>query len=143
MNCDEARKLMDGYLDGELDPVTSQKVDQHLRDCRKCEQTYEVDTALSHAISQAAPYYKAPTELRERIHASLRDAIIARTIADAAKRISCWPDARSQSIVPFFLNCRGTGWPGSSYHFSSSYRFNVVASDCSNLVPINFWRRNS
>src|SRR5947207_4620473 len=85
MNCDEVRKLMDGYLDGELDPVTSQKVDQHLRDCRKCEQTYEVDTVLSHAISQAAPYYKAPTELRERIHASLGDAIIASTIADTAR----------------------------------------------------------
>ena len=85
MNCDEVRKLMDGYLDGELDPVTSQKVDQHLRDCRKCEQTYEVDTVLSHAISQAAPYYKAPTELRERIHASLGDAIIASTIADGAR----------------------------------------------------------
>jgi mycothiol system anti-sigma-R factor len=85
MNCDEARKLMDGYLDGELDPVTSQKVDQHLRDCRKCEQAYEVDTVLAHAISQAAPYYKAPTELRERIHASLRDAISASTIADTAR----------------------------------------------------------
>jgi mycothiol system anti-sigma-R factor len=85
MNCDEVRKLMDGYLDGELDPVTSQKVDQHLRDCRKCEQTYEVDMVLSHAISQAAPYYKAPTELRERIHASLRDAISASTIADTAR----------------------------------------------------------
>ena len=30
MNCEEATKLMDGYLDGELDPVTSQKVEQHL-----------------------------------------------------------------------------------------------------------------
>lgn len=85
MNCDEARKLMDGYLDGELDPVTSQKVDEHLRDCRKCEQAYEVDTVLAHAVSQAAPYYKAPTELRERIHASLRDAISASTIADTAR----------------------------------------------------------
>ena len=88
MNCDEVRKLMDGYLDGELDPVTSQKVDQHLRDCRKCEQTYEVDTVLSHAISQAAPYYKAPTELRERIHASLGDAIIATTDRGQRKRES-------------------------------------------------------
>jgi mycothiol system anti-sigma-R factor len=85
MNCDEAIKLMDGYLDGELDPVTSQKVDQHLRDCRKCEQAYEVDTVLAHAISQAAPYYNAPTELRERIHASLRDAISASAIADTAR----------------------------------------------------------
>ena len=24
MNCEEAAKLMDGYLDGELDPITSQ-----------------------------------------------------------------------------------------------------------------------
>src|SRR5215470_3706133 len=75
MNCDEARKLMDGYLDGELDPVTSQKVEQHLRDCPKCEQAYEVETAMAHAISQAAPYYKAPPELRERIQVSLREAI--------------------------------------------------------------------
>ena len=75
MNCEEAAKLMDGYLDDELDPVTSQKIEQHLRDCRKCEQAYEVETAMAHAISQAAPYYKAPLELRERIQVSLREAI--------------------------------------------------------------------
>src|SRR5205809_4917575 len=66
---------MDAYLDGELDPVTSQKVEQHLGDCRKCEQAYEVETAMAHAISQAAPYYKAPPEVRERIQVSLREAI--------------------------------------------------------------------
>ena len=26
MNCEEATKLMDGYLDGELDPITSQTI---------------------------------------------------------------------------------------------------------------------
>src|SRR6187399_2379090 len=66
---------MDAYLDAELDPVTSQKVEQHLRECHKCEQAYEVETAMAHAISQAAPYYKAPLELRERIQVSLREAI--------------------------------------------------------------------
>ena len=75
MNCEEMKNLMDAYLDGELDPVTSQKVEQHLRDCPKCEQAYEVETAMAHAISQAAPYYKAPLELRERIQVSLREAI--------------------------------------------------------------------
>ena len=34
MNCEEATKLMDGYLDGELDPITSQTIEQHLRECR-------------------------------------------------------------------------------------------------------------
>jgi len=75
MNCKEIADLLDGYLDGELDPVTSQKVEQHLRDCGKCERTYEVQTAMVHAISQTAPYYKAPIELRERIQLSLREAI--------------------------------------------------------------------
>ena len=67
MNCEEIKNLMDAYLDGELDPITSQKVEQHLPDCPKCEQAYEMETAMAHAISQAAPYYKAPLELRERI----------------------------------------------------------------------------
>jgi len=74
MNCEEIANLMDGYLDGELDPVTSQKAEEHLRDCPKCEQAYEMETAMAHAISQAAPYYKAPPELRERIQVSLREA---------------------------------------------------------------------
>src|SRR5215471_19015512 len=75
---------MDAHLDGELDPISSQKIEQHLRDCPKCEQAYEVETAMAHAISQAAPYYKAPPELRERIRVSLREAIGASTSRGAA-----------------------------------------------------------
>ena len=85
MNCEEATKLMDGYLDGELDPMTSQKIEQHLRDCRKCEQAYEAHTALAHAISRGAPYYKAPAELRQRVQSSLRDAVGVRASRSAAR----------------------------------------------------------
>ena len=41
MNCEEATKLMDGYLDGELDPITSQSSEQHLRDCPSCHHAFE------------------------------------------------------------------------------------------------------
>jgi mycothiol system anti-sigma-R factor len=85
MNCEEATKLMDGYLDGELDPMTSQKIEQHLRDCRKCEQAYEAHTALAHAISRGAPYHKAPAELRQRVQSSLRDAVGVRASRSAAR----------------------------------------------------------
>jgi mycothiol system anti-sigma-R factor len=85
MNCQEIADLMDGYLDGELDALTSQRVEQHLRDCPKCEQAYEAETAMAHSISQAAPYYKAPLELRERIQVSLREAIGATTSRGAAR----------------------------------------------------------
>jgi anti-sigma factor RsiW len=75
MNCEEATKLMDGYLDGELDPITSQTIEQHLRECPKCDQAYKIHGSLIHAIGNATPYYKAPAELRERIQSSLRDEI--------------------------------------------------------------------
>ena len=75
MNCEEATKLMDGYLDGELDPITSQTIEQHLRECRKCDQAYKTHGSLIRAIGNATPYYKAPAELRERIQSSLREEI--------------------------------------------------------------------
>jgi anti-sigma factor RsiW len=75
MNCEEATKLMDGYLDGELDPITSQTIEQHLRECPNCDQAYKTHGSLIRAIGDAAPYYKAPAELRERIQSSLREEI--------------------------------------------------------------------
>jgi anti-sigma factor (TIGR02949 family) len=75
VNCEEIKDLMDAYSDGELDPVTSQKVEEHLRSCSSCEKAYEVEVAMAHAIRQTAPYYKGPVELRERIQLSLRGTV--------------------------------------------------------------------
>jgi anti-sigma factor RsiW len=72
MNCEEAIKLMDGYLDGELDPITSQTIEQHLRGCGRCDQAYKTHGSLIRGIGNATPYFKAPAELRERIQSSLR-----------------------------------------------------------------------
>jgi anti-sigma factor RsiW len=73
MNCEETTKLMDGYLDGELDPITSQAIEQHLRECGRCDQAYKTHGSLIRAIGNATPYYKASAELRERIRSSLRE----------------------------------------------------------------------
>jgi len=75
MNCEEAIKLVDGYVDGELDPITSQTIELHLRECHKCNQAYKTHGSLIRAIGTAAPYYKAPAELRERIQSSLLEQI--------------------------------------------------------------------
>jgi anti-sigma factor RsiW len=85
VNCEEITNLMDAYLDGELDAITSQKIERHLRDCRKCDQAYEAHTALAHAVGQRAPYYKASTELRQRVQSSLRKAIGAKATHSAAR----------------------------------------------------------
>src|SRR5438552_12399544 len=78
MNCEEALKLMDGYLDGELDPITSQTIERHLQDCSSCDQAYKTHDSLIRAIGNATPYYKAPLGLRERIQSSLREEIAER-----------------------------------------------------------------
>ena len=85
MNCEEAIKLMDGYLDGELDPITSQTIEQHLRECRKCDQAYKTHGSLIRAIGNATPYYKAPAELRERIQSSLRGEIAEQPIGNGVR----------------------------------------------------------
>src|SRR6266513_5862036 len=85
MNCEEAAKLMDGYLDRELDPITSQTIEQHLRECPKCDEAYKIHGSLIHAIGNATPYYKAPAELRERIQSSLRDEIAELPSRDVAR----------------------------------------------------------
>jgi anti-sigma factor RsiW len=85
MNCEEATKLMDGYLDGELDPITSQTIEQHLRECRNCDQAYKTHGSLIRAIGNATPYYKAPAELRERIQSSLREEIAERPMQNVVR----------------------------------------------------------
>jgi mycothiol system anti-sigma-R factor len=76
MNCEEAIRLVDGYLDGELDAITNQEIEPHLRDCDKCAQAYESERNLTRAIAAGAPYFKAPAELRQSIQSSLRGEIV-------------------------------------------------------------------
>ena len=87
MTCDEAIKLVDGYLDGELDPITNQTIEQHLRECQKCEQAYKAHALLIRSISDKTPYYKAPAGLRERIQSSLREEIAERSPRSVSRNI--------------------------------------------------------
>src|SRR6266508_2931848 len=84
MNCEEAINLMDGYLDGELDPITNQEIERHLRDCSDCEHAYAAQRAVVRANGSAAPY-KAPAELRERIQSSLRNEIGAKATRNGTR----------------------------------------------------------
>jgi anti-sigma factor RsiW len=107
MNCEEATKLMDGYLDGELDPITSQTIEQHLRECDNCDQAYKTHGSLIRAIGNATPYYKAPAELRERIQSSLREETAERPMRNVV-RDSQVPFRRRQPALRTIL--WGTPW---------------------------------
>ena len=73
MNCQDARKLMNPYLDGELDLVRSCEIEAHLKDCQTCSPSYDELRSLHSAVSDAALRFQPPAALRNRVRSSIRD----------------------------------------------------------------------
>jgi anti-sigma factor (TIGR02949 family) len=86
VNCQHVRILIHGYLDGELDLVRSLELERHMRSCRDCTQAYDAQLALRAAIGASALAYAAPTQLQQRVRASLRQ----QGRASVAARIPRW-----------------------------------------------------
>ena len=72
MDCKSAQILIDGCLDHELEPGRSFEIEEHLRQCAFCSQTYKEHQVLSGAMREGAPYFQAPADLEKRIRRSLR-----------------------------------------------------------------------
>jgi len=70
MNCQEIRALSHAYADRELDLVRATEFEQHLSNCRSCSQQVDNIRALSSAFKSSTFYFRAPSNLSNRIRAS-------------------------------------------------------------------------
>jgi anti-sigma factor RsiW len=86
MNCTEARKLIDAYIDGELDLVKSLEVEQHLHDCADCARAYQNRMALRAGVRDHALYHRTSAALRKRVQTSIHKA----DRAGQAPRVRLW-----------------------------------------------------
>ncbi|MGB8356763.1 MAG: anti-sigma factor [Chthoniobacteraceae bacterium] len=77
MNCKEIQNLLHAYGDGELDVMTSLEVEKHIQTCAQCKRTLENQIVLGKAVATSAPYFKMPSDLRESILHSARQAVQA------------------------------------------------------------------
>lgn len=107
MNCEEGIRLMDVYLDGELDPLNSQTIEQPLRDCGSCAPAYKTHGSLIRTTGSATPYYKAPAELRERIQSLLREEIAEPPLRNFARDYQVLFRRRQPELRTILL---GTPW---------------------------------
>ncbi len=74
MNCHEIQDLLHGYLDDELDVVSSLAIERHLQDCAMCAQTYNNAQALHSALRTSPLSLQAPLHLHKRVRSAVRRA---------------------------------------------------------------------
>jgi anti-sigma factor RsiW len=74
VSCELMRELLEPFVDGELDPIRQADVREHLAGCAACTALHQELQKLSEDLRRQAPYFRAPTGLRDRIRKSLRPA---------------------------------------------------------------------
>ncbi len=74
MDCDETQDLLHGYLDDELDVVSSRALTQHLQSCPVCTRMYEAQHALRTALRTSALSFTPPPALSKQVRAAVRRA---------------------------------------------------------------------
>jgi anti-sigma factor RsiW len=95
VGCQENGTLIHGYLDGELDLVNALRVEDHLRECATCAQTYGGLQTLRSAVRGGGLYFQPAGDLAERLHSALQKAAgagrpVPASMREAARRPRLW-----------------------------------------------------
>jgi anti-sigma factor (TIGR02949 family) len=72
MDCNEARRFLEAYVDGEMELTRQLDLEAHLAGCTPCKKAAETATKFRNAIHMNMPVYKAPPELKAKVQAVLR-----------------------------------------------------------------------
>jgi len=65
--CPEVGRLLQRYLDGEIDEVKAQRIARHLEDCRRCGMKAETYAAIKRSLREHRP--EVPADAVERLRA--------------------------------------------------------------------------
>ncbi len=74
VSCEEALRLVQEFLDGELGEVPSARLKRHFEICQGCYPHLRLEEAFRTALHKAAAGERASPELRERVLEVLEDA---------------------------------------------------------------------
>jgi anti-sigma factor RsiW len=74
MTCEEARALIHGYADAELDLASSLEIERHLVECAACAAAYREIRVLRSALQSGLANFDAPAALRASVRGAIKDA---------------------------------------------------------------------
>jgi mycothiol system anti-sigma-R factor len=107
MNCQNARELLQAYVDDELDLVTARQIEAHLKECPACSRAYDAARAVRTAVANPAVYHHPPADLREKILNSLPVDLSDRASHQTESSPATW---RSLAIAALVLLAVGVFW---------------------------------
>lgn len=126
MKCPEAIRLLDAYVDDELESAGTLALEEHLRGCPRCRAREEGLRALRGALRRHTEYRVAPAGLRARLEqqvgtrgaadsgrATRRIALAAAALAVLALGVSLWGPGQRPVVV-------ASGQSKVVYHITSS-----------------------
>lgn len=97
MNCAGVERCLDAFVDNEVTPAGRSEVERHLEQCQECRDRVAFALWLKRSLKQEAQV-SAPSELRQRVQASLREEQ-----AQTMRRIDA--DWRSTAAVAALALC--------------------------------------
>jgi anti-sigma factor RsiW len=74
MTCEEARRLLDAYMDDELDSPVGLAIESHLQACLGCASVLSSLRSLVSALEKGALRFKAPQHLKAVVRAGIQQA---------------------------------------------------------------------
>ncbi len=102
MNCDDARVLIHGHLDGELDQVRDLEVERHLEECPRCAREYAALRAMRTRLKDEAFRFEAPAELKEKIRRAIPASQPSRAKGYPSRR-GTWVQRAGRFAVPMAI----------------------------------------
>ena len=102
MNCDDARVLMHGHLDGELDLAGDLEVQRHIEECPRCVSEYAALRAMRTRLKDEAFRFEAPAALKERIRRAIPASPSSRAGAYPSRR-GTWVPRAIRFAVPMAI----------------------------------------
>jgi anti-sigma factor RsiW len=102
LNCDDARVLMHGHLDGELNLADDLEVQRHIEECPRCAREYAALRAMRTRLKDDAFRFEAPAALKEKIRRALPAATISRSNGYQSRR-GAWVQRSVRFAVPLAM----------------------------------------
>ena len=104
MNCDDARILMHGHLDGELNLADDLEVQRHIEECPRCASEYAALRAMRTRLRDETFKFEAPLALKDKIRRSLPAATPTPSRSNGYQsRRGPWVQRTSRFVVPMAI----------------------------------------